>query len=97
MTISPKKRMITILSIIVFLLFIPLIAMQFSNDVDWSIFDFIIIGILLLATGIGCEIVFRKVKSTLYKLLICGVIILAFILLWAELAVGIFNSPIAGS
>jgi hypothetical protein len=44
-----------------------------------------------------CEFVLRRVKSVKNRLLICGVILLAFFLLWAELAVGVIGTPFAGS
>ena len=46
-----NKRLILILITIVFLLLIPFIAMQFTNEVDWTVSDFIVIGILLPGTG----------------------------------------------
>jgi hypothetical protein len=90
-------RLIVILSIVVILLSIPLIAMQFTNEVKWHARDFLIMGTLLLGTALGCELVLRKVKRLQYRLLICGGILLVFFLVWAELAVGLFGTPFAGS
>lgn len=92
-----NERFIIFLAIAVAILLIPLIAMQFTNEVDWDIFDFAIMGFLLLGTATVCEIVLRLVKSIKYRILICGVVLLAFFLIWAELAVGIFGTPFAGS
>ena len=71
--------------------------MQFSNDVNWSIMDFVVAGVLLFGTGLTIEYVLRKVKSRKNRILICGIILLLFLLLWIELAVGLFGSPIAGN
>lgn len=71
--------------------------MQFTNEVDWSIMDFVIAGILLFATGITIEFVLRKVKSKKKRIIICGIILLLLLLLWIELAVGFFGSSIAGN
>jgi hypothetical protein len=79
------------------LLLIPFIAMQFTNTVDWKILDFIIMAILLSGTVLLCEFVLRKVKKFRYRAIVCGAILLAFLLIWAELAVGIFGTPLAGS
>jgi hypothetical protein len=79
------------------LLLIPLIAMQFSNEVDWKALDFTIMGFLLFGTGLLCELVLRKVPKTMNRLIICGIIVGLFLLTWAELAVGIFGTPFAGS
>lgn len=92
-----NKRLIILLFSVVILLFIPIIAMQFTDEVDWKIADFIIMGVLLMSTALACEWVLRKLKSLNTRILICGVILLAFFLIWAELAVGIFGSPFAGS
>lgn len=92
-----NKRLIIILITIAILLLIPLIAMQFTSEVNWELNDFIIMGVLLLFTGLSCELILRKVKSIKIRILICGVILLAFLLVWAEMAVGIFGTPFAGS
>jgi hypothetical protein len=78
-------------------LLIPFTAMQFSHEVHWSLVDFVVAGILLLGTGMLCELVMRKVKNTRYRLVILAVIILALLLIWIELAVGLFGTPFAGS
>jgi ABC-type cobalt transport system substrate-binding protein len=79
------------------LLLIPLIAMQFTNEVDWGMLDFVVMGVLLFGTGLICEFVMRKVKKTEHRILIIAVILVALFLIWAELAVGIFGTPFAGS
>lgn len=79
------------------LLLIPLIANQFTDGEGWSSFDFIVAGVLLLGTGLLCELVLRLVKKPGQRLIIVGVILLALFLVWAELAVGIFGTPFAGS
>lgn len=71
--------------------------MQFTNEVNWSLMDFVMAGILLFGTSLVFELVIRKVKSTKHRLLISGIILLLLFLLWAELAVGIFGSPLAGN
>ena len=80
------------------ILSLPLIAMQFEgNGVDWDLRDFIVMGVLLFGTGLACEAVLRKVKSTGKRLLYVGLILIALFLVWAELAVGVFGTPFAGS
>jgi len=92
-----NKRVILIFSVIAILLLIPLIAMQFTHGVDWDIGDFAIMGILLSVTGVSCKLILRKVKNIKTRIFLCGIILLIFFLIWAELAVGIFGSPMAGS
>lgn len=85
------------MTVVVILLLIPLVSMQFTNEVDWTISDFIIMGTLLLGTGLLCELVMRKVKTAENRIIICGTILLGLFLIWAELAVGIFGTAFAGS
>lgn len=92
-----NKRLKIILLIAGVFLFIPFIAMQFTNEVRWSILDFLIMGVLLLTTGLLCELILRKVKNVRNRIIICGVLLILFFLIWAELSVGIFGTPFAGS
>jgi hypothetical protein len=92
-----NKRLLFILFAVPVLLLVPFIAMQFSDEVVWSGFDFAVMGILLLSTGLLCELVLRKVTKTNHRVLLCLGIVLLFLLFWAEMAVGLFGSPIAGS
>jgi peptidoglycan/LPS O-acetylase OafA/YrhL len=92
-----NKRLYGIVISVAILLLIPLIAMQFSNEVNWKLADFIIAGVLLLGTGLICEFVMRKVKKKENRIALIVVIITVLLLIWAELAVGIFGTPLAGS
>lgn len=95
--LTQNKRLAGIVLTIAILLLIPFLAMQFTNEVNWSVSDFMVAGVLLLGTGLLCELVMRKVKNIKTRLAICGVILLALLIIWIELAVGIFGSPFAGS
>ena len=89
------KRLLIILSIVLSILLIPFIAMFYSEEVRWDLADFLIMGVLLLTTGLALDYVIRK-NSTKKVFLIVS-IVLIFLLTWAELAVGIFGTPFAGS
>ena len=92
-----KTRVTIIFGIVGLILLIPLIAMQFTKEVKWDIFDFVVMGTLLLITGLAIELVTRKLKSTYIKIGLALIILIMFLLIWAELAVGIFGTPFAGS
>lgn len=95
--ITQNKRLFGIVLTVAFILMIPLIAMQFSSEVKWELFDFVLMGSLLLGTGLACEFVIRKVKDIRYRVYIIEAILILLFLIWAELAVGIFGTPFAGS
>lgn len=92
-----NKRVIIILLITLSLLLIPLIAMQFTDEVNWTAMDFIIAGSLLVVSGLISEIVMRKIKNTNYKVGLIIAILIIVILIWIELAVGIFGTPFGGN
>tara|TARA_B100000795_G_C22348777_1_gene267889 strand:- start:202 stop:396 length:195 start_codon:yes stop_codon:yes gene_type:complete len=64
--------------------------MQFTNEVNWNILDFIVAGILLIGTALACNFYLQKVKNTKLKVAIWVAILAFLFLIWAELAVGIF-------
>lgn len=91
------KRSYLIIFIVAIILLIPAIAMQFTTEVNWTIGDFIAAGVLLLGTGFLIDLVIRKIKSTYVKMGLSALLFLALIFVWLELAVGVFNTPFAGS
>ena len=94
---TPALRSTLLYSIPLIILSIPLIAMQFTKEVNWTISDFLVMGILLFTTVFTIGFVLKKVKTLKSRLiLIVGIVVLLALVL-AELAVGIFGSPLAGS
>jgi len=71
--------------------------MQFTEEVKWTGWDFVVMGALLTLTALLWELVWRGVRTFGYRVLLCSFIVVGFLLIWAELAVGIFGTPIAGS
>ena len=93
---KPKRHFYIIL-IIVLILLIPLIAMQFTSEVIWSVFDFIIAAILLLSVGLGIELILRNVKTIKTRIIFSAILFAIVSIIYIELAVGIFESHFAGS
>ena len=92
-----EKRLIGIITTVFVILSIPLVAMQFTTEINWKPSDFIMMGIFLLGTGLLCELVLRKIRKLKHRVLLCGLLVLALFLVWAELAVGVFGTSFAGS
>lgn len=91
------NRILITVFIVGVLLLIPFIAMQFNNEVVWTASDFVIMGILLLVTGLAINMAFVKVSTRRNRFILSAIILFVFLLIWAELAVGIFGTPFAGS
>jgi hypothetical protein len=79
------------------ILMIPLVAMRFTREVNWSPLDFLAAGILLAGIGSLYVLLTRKLRTATQRRAVGGGLLLTLLLTWAELAVGIFGSPIAGS
>lgn len=92
-----NKRIKAIITISTLLLFIPLIAMRYTKEVNWGIFDFLIMSILLLTVGFSYELVLRKVKTLKNRIILFSIVLLLFLLIWAELAIGVFETFLAGN
>lgn len=69
----------------------PLVAMQFTDEVAWTAFDFAVFGTMLLAAGGAMELAVRMSGDWSYRIA-AGVAVLAgFLLIWSTLAVGIIG------
>ncbi len=64
--------------------------MQFTNEVIWDNYDFIIAAILLLGTGLAINTILSRVQNIKHKISITLIIILLLLLIWVELAVRFF-------
>lgn len=79
------------------ILLVPFIAMRFTREVNWTVLDFLVAGVLLAGIGTLYVLLTRKLRTPIQRRAVGGGLLLTLMLLWAELAVGIFGSPIAGS
>ena len=75
-----------------FLLLLPLVAMQFTDEVAWSAFDFVFMGALLGGVGLGFELAVRKSGNAAYRTAAGVALAAAFLLVWINGAVGIIGS-----
>lgn len=74
------------------LLLIPLIAMQFSTEVVWGPFDFLVAFVLLFGSGLAYELVSRRRIDTRYRVAVGAGVLAALLLVWVNLAVGLIGN-----
>ena len=79
------------------LLVIPLIGINFTDEIDWSLPDFIVAGLNLLVFSICANFIILKISNKNRRVVFITILLILFVLVWAELAVGIFGTPFAGS
>jgi hypothetical protein len=73
------------------LLALPLIAMRFTDEVQWTASDFVVMGLLLGAVGLGLELAVRKSARFAYRLAAGLALLTAFLTVWINAAVGIIG------
>ena len=79
------------------LLLIPLVGSLVTQAIHWSVFDYFVAALLLGGSVWGLSTIYKAGFSKQVKRSL-GVLFLLFILLlWSEMAVGLFGSPLAGS
>lgn len=79
------------------LLLLPLVAMQFTDEVNWDETDFIVFGVMLLAACGTYELAARMTGNNAYRAAVGIAVVAAFLLVWMNLAVGVIgneNNPL---
>lgn len=96
--ISPKKQIFVFQAAIIpaiaasILLLVPLIASQVTDEVNWSIFDFITAWILLFSAGFTYKLITGKINNIVYRAAAAITVATALFLVWSNLAVGLIGS-----
>ena len=73
------------------ILAVPLIAMQFTSDVNWGLGDFIVMGALLAGAGMAYELLASKLHNPAHRWLLGFGVLTMVLLIWAELAVDLVS------
>ncbi|GLX82340.1 hypothetical protein [Thalassotalea eurytherma] len=86
---SIKQYVSYLLLVTTILLLFPLIAMQFTTQVQWALNDFIVMAVMIFCLGSGyIGLAYYLPKK---KWLFLCLTVLLFLWIWAELAVGVFT------
>jgi hypothetical protein len=85
------RRVVVWVIIVALILLVPLVAMQFTDEVNWTRSDFVVAGVLLFGSALIYELATKNMTNTNNRLAV-GIAVAAVLLwLWAELAVGVFT------
>jgi hypothetical protein len=74
------------------ILVVPLVAMTLTDEVNWGLFDFIVMGILLFGTGLAYVLLSRVSDNVAYRTAVGVGVVAGLLLIWVNLAVGIIGS-----
>lgn len=87
----PPRWRFALWGVALLLLVLPWVAMQFGDEVNWDLADFVLFGGMLLMACGSFELATRLISNRRYLWMVGLAIVLAFLLVWAELAVGVFR------
>ena len=76
-----------------FILSVPLLAMQFTDEVAWGVVDFAVAGALLGGTGLIHQLAASKAGNIAYRAAVGVALAAALLLVWINLAVGVIGEP----
>ena len=74
------------------ILLLPLVAMQFTAEVNWDLFDFLFAAVLILAVAIPFELTVRLTRNNFYRGGIAMALAASFLTIWANGAVGMIGA-----
>jgi hypothetical protein len=92
-----KRSSLKLLGITLLLMLIPLMANWLNNEFHWKFGDFILMGAMIYGLGLISLILMNVIKNKILRWIVTGLFFLLFLLIWVELAVGIFDTPFGGS
>ncbi len=73
------------------LLLTPLVAMQFTDEVRWTVTDFAFAAILIGGVGVIYELTVRSQANAAYRGGVAAALAAAFLIIWANGAVGMIG------
>jgi hypothetical protein len=86
-----RWRIAALAAIVALILLIPLVAMQFSDEWNWDLFDFVFAGTLLFGAGLAYELVAKRGGTAAYRAAVALAVATALVLVWVNAAVGIIG------
>jgi hypothetical protein len=90
---AARRSLIGIMLAAAFLLSVPLVAMQVTDEVAWGPGDFVVAGALIVGTGLLLRAAVRKAGDLAYRAAVGVALAAAFVLVWTNLAVGLIGEP----
>jgi hypothetical protein len=88
---TSRRRLTAWAALVAAILLIPLIAMQFTDEVKWSPIDFIIMGALMFGSALIYELVASRSGTTAYRVAVGIACATGLVLVWVNGAVGIIG------
>lgn len=85
------KAILVALIVNAIVLVVPLVAMQFTDEVDWSVGDFIVATLLIMGSGLIIDFVSGRSRNAAFRLGVVMAVGTGLLLIWVNLAVGLIG------
>lgn len=92
-----KNKSLHITITVVAFLLLMLLVMQFTDAIQWSLFDFILAAAFLFTIGLTIDLIIKKVRRAKHRITLIAALLAILLLLWAEIGVGILGSVFSGN
>lgn len=89
---SVTRYFVGLTIVVASILLIPLVAMQFTNEVNWTFSDFVAAWILLFGTGLTYKLISRRMNNFKFRSAVGTAVGTTLLVTWINLAVGIIGS-----
>ena len=86
-----SRTLILVFSAIALLLAIPAVSMQFTDEVNWTLWDFFVAAFLLSIFAFILLYIRNHTRTRKRRILLYLASIFIFLAIWAELAVGVIE------
>lgn len=91
-----QKSIVRVAIVVGLILLIPLVLTLLGSGVDgegwhWTLGDFIVIGTLLLGTGLAIDFAAKKITNPVYRVFAVVAIVALFLLIWAGMVANVFE------
>lgn len=94
--IKNQKVGLLLISLVLFIFLIP-VVLSLLGVINWSLLDFLIAGLLLFCLTLIFFIALKFFKKPKRKWFFLLLVFAVFLLIWIELAVGLFSTRWAGN
>ena len=78
-------------AITLLILIIPFTASLITDEMAWSLYDFLLAGVMLFGTGSAYVLISRQSNSLMYRVASGLTLVTALFLVWINLAVGVIG------
>ena len=86
---SSNKNIVRIAIVVGLILLVPLLGNQFIDGWNWTLGDFIVIGVLLFGTGLAIDFAVRKITNPIHRVFVIIAIVAMLLLIWAGMVANI--------